>query len=949
MRASPTPSARLRQLVLLSAVLGFATLRCGRDVTAPQHQPRVATGLAFAPHFPAATQLSSAAAGIVPFTRVRVLLQHSNGATALDDVFEFPAGSDELPLDLTVTLLPNAPADGEMMELTLEYINAAGDTVFRGGPISVHVVPSTAGPQPPVSVPVTYTGTGANASGVRITPRTLSVSAGGDFTFTATAVDANGTVIPGTPIVWSSLNPAMATLTSATAGAGIAQVVRGQVQIMAQLLTTGADTVVLTIVPRVGGIAAVSGNGQSGGGGVVLAQPLVVRVVATDGLPMAGATVTFTAANGGSVSAPTVTTDTAGLARTLWTLGPATGAQSLTATAAGLTSSPVSFSATSTSGPATKLVVTTQPVNGTAGGTLAPIVVAAQDAAGNIARSFTGTVSMALTANPGGATLKGATAVSAVAGVATFSALTLDKAGTGYTLTASAAGLTSATTSPFNLTVPPPVALGVLSGDAQTAPAGTMLPLPVVFQVVDVNGANVALAGRAVTFTIDSSGGSVLPRIGITDADGSVSVQWTLGTTPGTQSLTASSTGLLPAVATATATPYIGQLYTWLGSADSLWTNAANWSPNGVPGANDDVYVPSAPFHPSINAATSIRTIMIGGCSYVSVNSPLTVSGNLADSSNACVRAPAALRAHAVGTFPDTASVVLTGDGTVMGSVDTRLVIVGGVHTMAGSFDVNGSLAMSGTSRLVVNGNSLGVGGSFTTSGGATLQMTNSADFVSISGTAAFAGGSESGLLTAGLMYLYGDFVQGGPPAAFAASGTHTTILAAGGTQGIAFTNPSTSFFGNLDFANNVTMALSTDVTVSGTLANSSGFNITISSVNGNLLTVSGLSYGAPSSNFTNVRLRYTDGVPGAATFNNVAFTGFGPGATFLDFNRTAGTGYNFANLSFNGTLNTTGRYIANSGTVLLTLTTPSPNAAVAGNTCLCTTWFTPGVGGIIW
>ena len=306
-------------------------------------------------------------------------------------------------------------------------------------------------------------------------------------------------------------------------------------------------------------------------------------------------------------------------------------------------------------------------------------------------------------------------------------------------------------------------------------------------------------------------------------------------------------------------------------------------------------------------------------------------------------------RAHAVGAFSDTASVILTGDGTVMGSVDTRLVITGGVHTMAGSFSVNGSLAMSGTSRLIINGNTLSVGGSFSTSGGATLQMTNSADFVSISGTATFAGGSESGLLTAGLTYLYGNFVQGGSPAAFTASGTHRTFLAAGGTQGITFANPSTSFFGDLDFANSVTMALSTDATVKGTLANSSGFNITISSANGNLLTVSGLSYGAPSSNFTNVRLRYTDGVPGAATFNNVAFTGFGPGATFFDFNRTTGAGYNFANLSFNGTLNTTGRYIVNSGTALLTLTTPSPNASVAGNACLCTTWFTPGIGGIIW
>src|SRR5207245_5665577 len=64
----------------------------------------------------------------------------------------------------------------------------------------------------------------------------------------------------------------------------------------------------------------------------------------------------------------------------------------------------------------------------------------------------TGTVTAALGNNPGGSTLGGTTAVAAVGGVATFSTLTLDKTAPGYWLTAPATGLSTATSSWFNVT-----------------------------------------------------------------------------------------------------------------------------------------------------------------------------------------------------------------------------------------------------------------------------------------------------------------------------------------------------------------------------------------------------------------------------------------------------------------------------------------------------------------
>src|SRR5205814_2256697 len=74
-----------------------------------------------------------------------------------------------------------------------------------------------------------------------------------------------------------------------------------------------------------------------------------------------------------------------------------------------------------TPGTATQLAFTQQPRNTVAGAAISPAVqVTALDAAGNAVPGFTGSVTVALGTNPGGATLGGATTVAAVNGVASF-------------------------------------------------------------------------------------------------------------------------------------------------------------------------------------------------------------------------------------------------------------------------------------------------------------------------------------------------------------------------------------------------------------------------------------------------------------------------------------------------------------------------------------------------
>ena len=124
----------------------------------------------------------------------------------------------------------------------------------------------------------------------------------------------------------------------------------------------------------------------------------------------------------------------------------------LSATATGLVGGFASATFNIVPGAATQLVFTGQPTNATAGATIAPaIAVTARDAKGNTATGFTGSVTLDFGTNAGGGTLGGTVSANAVAGVASFSTININKSGTGYTLAAAATGLTGATSNGFTI------------------------------------------------------------------------------------------------------------------------------------------------------------------------------------------------------------------------------------------------------------------------------------------------------------------------------------------------------------------------------------------------------------------------------------------------------------------------------------------------------------------
>jgi subtilisin family serine protease len=108
---------------------------------------------------------------------------------------------------------------------------------------------------------------------------------------------------------------------------------------------------------------------------------------------------------------------------------------------------------------ATRFVFVVQPSNTLLPGrTISPPVqVAALDALGNVVSSFTGLVTIVIAHDAsllGNAHLLGTTTVVPVNGVATFADLSIDQIGLGYTLGATASGLTGVTSNPFNVGTP---------------------------------------------------------------------------------------------------------------------------------------------------------------------------------------------------------------------------------------------------------------------------------------------------------------------------------------------------------------------------------------------------------------------------------------------------------------------------------------------------------------
>jgi photosystem II stability/assembly factor-like uncharacterized protein len=231
------------------------------------------------------------------------------------------------------------------------------------------------------------------------------------------------------------------------------------------------DAVLSTVtVDRASGVAA---NGAD-------ASTVTVTLKDSAGTPLAGLTVDLSATgSGGNFTMPTPTNDQ-GVTTSAFTSTVAE-TKTITASVNGLPLSQMPM-VTFVSGGVATLKFVKQPADGVTLYPLTPFTVDIVDAQGNVITTASNPVTVALQTNPGGANLLGYATANAVNGEATFKVVGLDKAASGYTLTASASGLTAATSATFNVTPVPfrPVNTGVYGGPVSSlalAPAAGGAPM----------------------------------------------------------------------------------------------------------------------------------------------------------------------------------------------------------------------------------------------------------------------------------------------------------------------------------------------------------------------------------------------------------------------------------------------------------------------------------------
>jgi N-acetylneuraminic acid mutarotase len=364
---------------------------------------------------------------------------------------------------------------------------------------------------------------------------------GASVTFTTPAGGASAACAPSNPVLTDAAG--IATVTCA------ANTIAGSYAVQASTSALPSAQFGLTNVPGAAtAIAITSGGGQSTPVNTVFAQPLAVSVIDGFNNGIGNVPLTFVVPpNGASAECPAATTDASGHAQTTCTANAISGSYTVKVSTGALTSAAVSL--TNLAAAASSISYTTGPSNAVAGSNIAPpIVVHVQDANGNPVAGDG--VTFTLATNPGGSTLMGGgTVATNASGDATFAAVSLDRAGTGYTLKASDSGANPlmVTSAPFNISAGAAAAITVQAGSPQSTMVGTTFSTGLQAKVTDALGN--PLSGASVLFTGPPSGASAAcsPVNATTDSDGIAQTTCTANDIVGTYVMNASYESLTAA------------------------------------------------------------------------------------------------------------------------------------------------------------------------------------------------------------------------------------------------------------------------------------------------------------------------------------------------------------------------------------------------------------------
>jgi autotransporter-associated beta strand protein len=294
-------------------------------------------------------------------------------------------------------------------------------------------------------------------------------------------------------------------------------------------------------------------------GNIVTSDASNVTLAVASGPGSLSGTVTV-AASGGVATLSNVILDTA-------------GDYTLTASDGSLTSA-TSSSFTVTPGASAKVVYGVQPSDVTAGVANSPsITVAVEDQFGNIVTSDSSNVSLSIASGPG--SLTGTVTMAPSSGVATFSNVILDTAGT-YTLTAGDGGLTHAMSNSF--VVSPAAASKVVYGvQPSDVTAGVANSPSVVVDVEDQFGNIVTSDSSNVTLSVASGPGPLTGTLTIAASSGVATLSNVILDTAGNYTLTASDGSLTSATSNSfTVTPAAASKVVYGGQPSDVIAGVAN-------------------------------------------------------------------------------------------------------------------------------------------------------------------------------------------------------------------------------------------------------------------------------------------------------------------------------------------------------------------------------------
>jgi len=380
----------------------------------------------------------------------------------------------------------------------------------------------------------------------------------------------------------------------------------------------------------------------------------------------------------------------------------------------------------------------------------------------------------------------------------------------------------------------------------------------------------------------------------------------------------------------ATAPTPVGTTHTWKGAVDTLWNTPTNWDVGSVPTTTSNVFIPAAPANQltlTANAVVNDLTVETGANLDV-YTFTLTSSGNVSAGNTI------------VGT---TGTLIMNGAAKVLSGNIPNLTVSGTV-SLAGSTTVTGNLNLS--NATVAGGVLDTYGQTLTVTGQGKLKMINPLDMVTVNGNVTFSGGTSTGLLTAGVLNVKGNFTQSGTyngvaynhMGSFAASGTHKVVFNGTVAQTVRFANGTVSHLNHLEVSNiagvdfiTVSGFYTPATIINGNLSVTAAAPITgaftvdvlgdIKTVAGSNISLSALKIGGVLSaqgTFTPAMTTFTgtsQQVPGGLGYQNVTVSGTAllSGATTVTGNLTLSNG----NYYSGGVLDTYGQTLTVTGNLV--------------------------------